>query len=165
MIDKNTEFDSYKNKIKPAHIFKLLPNSNMHIGYLEISKSDISNFTNVNSIILRNTEKAQNFDFGSFSYLIFKYQHIKLVYRVTYAEKINQDLLLVHLLKPLDTYDLLSIMHSPSILNTIVVHSTRGAVLKQAEFNPIKPNSLINIYNNYIYTLKTSALNTTKNNN
>lgn len=112
MIDKNTEFDSYKNKIKPAHIFKLLPNSNMHIGYLEISKSDISNFTNVNSIILRNTEKTQNFDFGSFSYLIFKYQHIKLVYRVTYAEKINQDLLLVHLLKPLDTYDLLSIMQN-----------------------------------------------------
>ena len=59
----------------------------------------------------------------------------------------------------------LMLAHSPSILNTIVVHSTRGAVLKQAEFNPIKPNSLINIYNNYIYTLKTSALNTTKNNN
>lgn len=112
MINKNTEFDSYKSKIKPAHIFKLLPNSNMHIGYLEINKSDISNFTNINSIILRNTEKAQNFDFGSFSYLIFKYEHIKLVYKVTYAEQINQDLLLVHLLKPLDAYDLLSIMQN-----------------------------------------------------
>lgn len=112
MINKNTEFYSYKSKIKPAHIFKLLPNSNMHFGYLKINESNISDFTNINSIILKNTSKAQNFDFGGFSYIIFKCQHIKLVYKVTYAEKINQDLLLVHLLRPLDTYDLLSVMQN-----------------------------------------------------
>lgn len=59
-----------------------------------------------------------------------------------------------------DTIDMM-LAHSPSILNTVIVHSTRGMALKQEEFIPVETRSLINVYNNYIYTLKTNALNTT----
>lgn len=112
MTNENTKFIPHKAEIKPVHVFELLPSSTMHVGFVKLNQSEIENYTNINAIILKNTEKAQNFDFAAFSYMIFKCDHVKLVYRITYAEQINQDLLLVHLLKPLDTYDLLTVMQN-----------------------------------------------------
>lgn len=112
MTNENTKFIPHKAEIKPAHVFELRPSSTMHVGFVKLNQSEIEDYTNINAIILKNTEKAQNFDFAAFSYMIFECDHVKLVYRVTYAEQINQDLLLVHLLKPLDTYDLLTVMQN-----------------------------------------------------
>lgn len=112
MTNENTKFIPHKAEIKPARVFELLPSSTMHVGFAKLNQSEIEDYTNINTIILKNTEKAQNFDFAAFSYMIFECNHVKLVYRITYGEQINQDLLLVHLLKPLDTYDLLTVMQN-----------------------------------------------------
>lgn len=130
MTNENTKFIPHKAAIKPARVFELRPSSTMHVGFVKLNKAEIEDYTNINAIILKNTEKAQNFDFAAFSYMIFERDHVKLVYRVTYAEQINQDLLLVHLLKPLDTYDLLTVMQNDGQIGDVFYDLRSHAIYK-----------------------------------
>lgn len=54
---------------------------------------------------------------------------------------------------------LAQLMHSPAILNTVVVHHTNRVLANSDSFIAIKPAVLSDLYNNCIYTLKTQALN------
>lgn len=54
------------------------------------------------------------------------------------------------------------LMHSPAILNTVVVHHTNRVLASSGSFSAVKPAVLSDLYNNYIYTLKTQILGTPK---
>ena len=51
------------------------------------------------------------------------------------------------------------LMHSPAILNTVITHHTNRVLASAGSFTAVKPAVLSDLYNNYIYTLKTQALN------
>lgn len=51
------------------------------------------------------------------------------------------------------------LMHSPAILNTVVMHHTNHVLANSNSSVAVKPAILSDLYNNYIYTLKTQALN------
>lgn len=50
------------------------------------------------------------------------------------------------------------LVHSPSILNTVITHHTNRALSSAGSFTAVKPAVLSDLYNNYIYTLKTQVL-------
>ena len=54
------------------------------------------------------------------------------------------------------------LMHSSAILNTVVVHHTNRALASVGSFTAVKPAVLSDLYNNYIYTLKTQVLGSPK---
>lgn len=57
------------------------------------------------------------------------------------------------------------LIHSPAILNTVVVHHTNRVLASAGSFIAVKPAVLSDLYNNYIYTLKTQVLGSPKSNN
>lgn len=57
------------------------------------------------------------------------------------------------------------LMHSPAILNTVVMYHTNRVLASAGSFSAVKPAILSDLYNNYIYTLKTQALNASQKSN
>ena len=57
------------------------------------------------------------------------------------------------------------LMRSPAILNTAIVHHTDRVLASADSFSTVKPAVLNDLYNNYIYTLKTQALNASQKSN
>ena len=57
---------------------------------------------------------------------------------------------------------LAQLMHSPAILNTVITHHTNHVLANSDSFSAVKPAVLSDLYNNYIYTLKTQALGSPK---
>lgn len=57
------------------------------------------------------------------------------------------------------------LMHSPAILNTVVVHHTNRVLASSDSFSAVKQAVLSDLYNNYIYTLKTQVLGSPKGDN
>lgn len=57
------------------------------------------------------------------------------------------------------------LMHSPAILNTVVMHHANRILANSDSFSAVKPAVLSDLYNNYIYTLKTQVLGSPKSNN
>lgn len=54
------------------------------------------------------------------------------------------------------------LMHSPAILNTVITHHTNRVLASSDSFSAVKPAVLSDLYNNYIYALKTQVLGTPK---
>ena len=62
-----------------------------------------------------------------FTYLIIESKTRKIVYKITMAEKVNNELIFAHLLRPLDMYELMAVMQNDSQPGDIFLDTrTRG---------------------------------------
>lgn len=107
-IDK--PFQNYLTHPKPARIFELNANSSMHVGYINVPETELLNYTNTGGVLIKNNEYASKLDWGPFTHLIIESETRKIVYKITMAEKVNNELIFAHLLRPLDMYDLMAVM-------------------------------------------------------
>lgn len=124
-IDKT--FENYLTHPKPARIFELNANSSMHVGYVNVPENELLNYANTSGVLIKNNECAQKLDWGPFTYLIIESKTRKIVYKITMAEKVNNELIFAHLLRPLDMYDLMAVMQNDSQPGDIFLDTrTRG---------------------------------------
>lgn len=124
-IDKT--FENYLTHPKPARIFELNANSSMHVGYVNVPENELLNYANTSGVLIKNNECAQKLDWGPFTYLIIESKTRKIVYKITMAEKVNDELIFAHLLRPLDMYDLMAVMQNDSQPGDIFLDTrTRG---------------------------------------
>lgn len=111
-IDK--PFKNYLTKPKPARIFELNANSSMHVGYINVPETELLNYANTGGVLIKNNEYASKLDWGPFTHLILESKTRKIVYKITMAEKVNNELIFAHLLRPFDMYDLMAVMQNNS---------------------------------------------------
>ena len=124
-IDK--PFENYLTKPKPAHIFELNANSSMHVGYVNVPENELLNYANTGGVLIKNNEYASKLDWGPFTHLIIESKTRKIVYKITMAEKVNNELIFAHLLRPLDMYDLMAVMQNDGQPGDIFLDTrTRG---------------------------------------
>ena len=124
-IDK--PFENYLTKPKPARIFELNANSSIHVGYVNVPENELLNYANTGGVLIKNNEYASKLDWGPFTYLIIESKTRKIVYKITTAEKVNNELIFAHLIRPLDMYDLMAVMQNDSQPGDIFLDTrTRG---------------------------------------
>lgn len=124
-IDK--PFENYLTKPKPARIFELNAKSSMHVGYVNVPENELLNYANTGGVLIKNNEYASKLDWGPFTYLIIESKTRKIAYKITMAEKVNNELIFAHLLRPLDMYDLMAVMQNNSQPGDIFLDTrTRG---------------------------------------
>lgn len=105
-------FQSYLTKPKPARIFELNEKSSMHVGCINVPETELLNYANTGGVLIKNNEYASKLDWGPFTYLILESETRKIVYEITMAEKVNNELIFAHLIRPLDMYDLMAVMQN-----------------------------------------------------
>lgn len=131
-------FENYLTCPKPARIFELNANSSMHVGYINVPENELLNYTNTGGVLIKNNEYASKLDWGPFTYLIITSETKKIVYKITMAEKVNNELIFAHLLRPLDMYDLMAVMRDNSKPGNIFLDTRTRGVYKIHKNNKIE---------------------------
>lgn len=135
-IDK--PFENYLTRPKPARIFELNAKSTMHVGYVNVQENELLNYANTSGVLIKNNEYASKLDWGPFTYLIIASKTKKIVYKITTAEKVNNELIFAHLLRQLDMYDLMAVMQNNSQPGDIFLDTRTRGVYKIHKNNKIE---------------------------
>lgn len=107
----------------------------MHVGYINVPENELLNYANTGGVLIKNNEYASKLDWGPFTHLILESETRKIVYKITMAEKVNNELIFVHLLRPLDMYDLMAVMQNDSQPGDIFLDTRTRGVYKINENN------------------------------
>lgn len=134
----NKPFENYLTKPKPARIFELNEKSSMHVGYINVPENELLNYANTGGVLIKNNEYTSKLDWGPFTSLIIESKTKKIVYKITMAEKVNNELIFVHLLRPLDMYDLMAVMQNNSKPGDIFLDTRTRGVYKIHKNNKIE---------------------------